>query len=183
MFSERSRCESRNDKGTSMFSSASSRTPSTTQRILLDGRPQAVEARDGILVLPDGRQIEEAVAAYLPPCEPGKIVGIHVNYRSRAEELAFTLPDVPTYFEKPVTAINAHRGQVARPSGCQYLNYEGEIAIVIGRPARNVAWEEASDYIAGYTIVNDFTLHDFVEFDMVRAKGADSLAPVGPALM
>jgi 5-oxopent-3-ene-1,2,5-tricarboxylate decarboxylase/2-hydroxyhepta-2,4-diene-1,7-dioate isomerase len=165
-----------------MFSSGSSRKPSSTRRILLDGRPQAVEAWDDILVLPDGRQIEEAAAAYLPPCEPTKIVGIHVNYRSRAEELAFTLPAAPTYFEKPVTAINAHRGDVARPSGCKYLNYEGEIAIVIGRPARSIIREEAADYIAGYTIVNDFTLHDFVEFDMVRAKGADSLAPVGPAL-
>jgi 5-oxopent-3-ene-1,2,5-tricarboxylate decarboxylase / 2-hydroxyhepta-2,4-diene-1,7-dioate isomerase len=166
-----------------MFSEGSSRTTISSRRILLDGRAQAVEERGGILVLPDGRQIEEAAAAYLPPCEPSKIVGVHVNYRSRAQELAFSLPGSPTYFEKPVTAINAHRGVVARPSGCQYLNYEGEIAIVIGRAARNVAREEAAAYIAGYTIVNDFTLHDFVEFDMVRAKGADSLAPVGPALV
>lgn len=156
---------------------------SGTRRILLHGRPQAVQARDGILFGPDGRPIDEATAAYLPPCEPSKIIGVHVNYRSRAREMSFPLPDAPTYFEKPVTAINAHRGEVVRPGGCQYLNYEGEIAIVIGRPARNVTREDAPAYIAGYTVVNDFTLHDFVEFDMVRAKGADSLAPLGPALV
>lgn len=166
-----------------MFSNENHGIISATRRILMDGRAVAVAARDGILLLPDGRQVKEAGAVYLPPCEPTKIIGIHVNYRSRAEELSFPVPASPTYFEKPVSAINAHRGGVTRPAGCQYLNYEGEIAIVIGRPARDVAPDEAAGCIAGYTIVNDFTLHDFVEFDMVRAKGADSLAPVGPALV
>lgn len=163
-----------------MFPDSSPTT--TTRRILLDGHPQPAEARDGVLLTPGGRQTEEAAAVYLPPCEPTKIIGVHVNYRSRAEELAYTLPDTPTYFEKPVTALNAHRGDVIRPAGCQYLNYEGEIAIVIGRAARDITPQQAPEYIAGYTIVNDFTLHDFVEYDMVRAKGADTLAPIGPAL-
>jgi 5-oxopent-3-ene-1,2,5-tricarboxylate decarboxylase / 2-hydroxyhepta-2,4-diene-1,7-dioate isomerase len=153
------------------------------RRIMLDGRAWEAVHEDGTLLLADGRRVDEEAAVHLPPCEPSKIIGVHVNYRSRAEELAVPLPPAPTYFEKPVTAVNAHRGRVVRPGGCRYLNYEGEIAIVIGRPARNVTQAEAPAHIAGYTVANDFTLHDFLESDMVRAKGADSLAPLGPTLV
>ena len=67
-----------------------------------------------------------------------------------------------------------------RPSNCHYLNYEGEVAIVIGRTARNIAVADAGHYIAGYTIANDFGLHDFRDTDagsMLRVKGADTLCP------
>ena len=73
-----------------------------------------------------------------------------------------------------------------RPERCRWLNYEGEIAIVIGRTCRNVAPAEAGDYIAGYTIANDYGLHDFRDTDagsMLRVKGADTLCPVGPGLV
>ena len=73
-----------------------------------------------------------------------------------------------------------------RPANCHYLNYEGEIAIVIGRTARNIALEDAGNYIAGYTIANDFGLHDFRDTDagsMLRVKGADTLAPLGPGVV
>jgi 5-oxopent-3-ene-1,2,5-tricarboxylate decarboxylase/2-hydroxyhepta-2,4-diene-1,7-dioate isomerase len=73
-----------------------------------------------------------------------------------------------------------------RPEGCKWLNFEGEIVIVIGRTCRNVSPAEAGDYIAGYTIGNDFGLHDFRDTDagsMLRVKGSDTLAPVGPGLV
>jgi 5-oxopent-3-ene-1,2,5-tricarboxylate decarboxylase/2-hydroxyhepta-2,4-diene-1,7-dioate isomerase len=96
------------------------------------------------------------------------------------------LPAAPTYFQKPVTALNSHGGSVVRPLGCKWLNFEGEIVIVIGRTCRNVSPEQAGDHIAGYTIGNDFGLHDFRDTDagsMLRVKGSDTLAPVGPGLV
>jgi 5-oxopent-3-ene-1,2,5-tricarboxylate decarboxylase / 2-hydroxyhepta-2,4-diene-1,7-dioate isomerase len=75
---------------------------------------------------------------------------------------------------------------VVRPAGCNWLNYEGEIAIVIGRTCRNVPPAEAGEYIAGYTIGNDFGLHDFRDTDagsMLRVKGSDTLCPLGPGLV
>ena len=73
-----------------------------------------------------------------------------------------------------------------RPERCKWLNYEGEIVIVIGRTCRNVSPEEAGDYIAGYTVGNDYGLHDFRDTDagsMLRVKGSDTLAPIGPGLV
>lgn len=73
-----------------------------------------------------------------------------------------------------------------RPLGCKYFNYEGEVGIVIGRTARNIALKEAGDCIAGYTIANDFGLHDFRDTDRgstLRVKGADTLGAVGPGLV
>jgi 5-oxopent-3-ene-1,2,5-tricarboxylate decarboxylase/2-hydroxyhepta-2,4-diene-1,7-dioate isomerase len=73
-----------------------------------------------------------------------------------------------------------------RPERCKWLNYEGEIAIVVGRTARNISPAEAGDYIAGYTIANDYGLHDFRDTDagsMLRVKGSDTLCPLGPGLV
>lgn len=96
------------------------------------------------------------------------------------------LPSAPTYFQKPVTALSAHGADVVRPQRCQWLNYEGEIAIVIGRHCRNISQTQAADYIAGYSVANDYGLHDFRDTDagsMLRVKGSDTLCPVGPALI
>jgi 5-oxopent-3-ene-1,2,5-tricarboxylate decarboxylase/2-hydroxyhepta-2,4-diene-1,7-dioate isomerase len=111
---------------------------------------------------------------------------VHLNYDSRTQEFMTKLPPAPTYFHKPITALNAHRGAVVRPERCKWLNYEGEIVIVIGRTCRNVSPDEAGDYIAGYTVGNDYGLHDFRDTDagsMLRVKGADTLAPIGPGLV
>jgi len=96
------------------------------------------------------------------------------------------LPEAPTYFHKPVTALCGHRADVVRPERCSWLNYEGEIAIVIGQHCRNISQTEAGDYIAGYTVANDYGLHDFRDTDagsMLRVKGSDTLCPVGPGLV
>jgi 5-oxopent-3-ene-1,2,5-tricarboxylate decarboxylase/2-hydroxyhepta-2,4-diene-1,7-dioate isomerase len=157
-----------------------------TRRILLEGAPTAVTRDGDDLVAPDGRRIPTADAVHLPPCQPTKIVCIHLNYESRVREFLASLPAAPTYFHKPVSALNAHGGDVVRPPRCRYLNYEGEIAIVIGRACRHVAPDEAGAYIAGYTVANDYGLHDFRDTDagsMLRVKGSDTLCPLGPGLV
>jgi 5-oxopent-3-ene-1,2,5-tricarboxylate decarboxylase/2-hydroxyhepta-2,4-diene-1,7-dioate isomerase len=156
------------------------------RRILLDGVATEV-VRDGDdLVTAEGQRVPMADPVHLPPVEPSKIIAVHLNYRSRVEEFMTRLPPAPTYFHKPTTALNAHEGSVLRPAGCKYLNFEGEIAIVIGKTCRNVTPSAAEGYIAGYTIANDYGLHDFRDTDagsMLRVKGSDTLCPVGPGLV
>jgi 5-oxopent-3-ene-1,2,5-tricarboxylate decarboxylase / 2-hydroxyhepta-2,4-diene-1,7-dioate isomerase len=156
------------------------------RRILLDGAPVQVVRHGDTLRAADGREVAVDDAIHLPPTEPSKIIAVHLNFNSRTREFMTKLPPAPTYFHKPVTALNSHQGAVVRPEGCRWLNYEGEIVIVIGRTCRNVSPEEAGDYIAGYTIGNDYGLHDFRDTDagsMLRVKGSDTLAPVGPGLV
>jgi 5-oxopent-3-ene-1,2,5-tricarboxylate decarboxylase/2-hydroxyhepta-2,4-diene-1,7-dioate isomerase len=161
-------------------------TVSEYRRIVLDGSAVLVERRGDVLVARDGREVGVDEAVHLPPSRPTKIIAVHLNYASRTREFRTRLPAAPTYFHKPVSALNAHRGAVVRPTGCRWLNYEGEIVAVIGRTCRNIAPYEAADHIAGYTIGNDFGLHDFRDTDagsMLRVKGSDTLAPVGPGLV
>ncbi len=129
------------------------------RRIWLEGSAVAVSVEGSELVTDDGRRVAE----YQLPT-----------------------PSTPTYFHKPVSALNSHRGRVIRPRGCRYLNYEGEIAIVIGRKCRDVSREEVGEYIGDYTIANDFGIHDFRDTDagsMLRVKGSDTLCPVGPGVV
>jgi 5-oxopent-3-ene-1,2,5-tricarboxylate decarboxylase/2-hydroxyhepta-2,4-diene-1,7-dioate isomerase len=156
------------------------------RRILLDGYPCQVERIGNSLVASDGRSVAVNDAVHLAPVSPTKIICIHLNYRSRVEEFMTKLPAAPTYFHKPITALTGHQSDVVRPEGCQWLNYEGEIAIVIGKTCRNVSPAEAGDYIAGYSVANDYGLHDFRDTDagsMLRVKGSDTLCPVGPGLV
>ena len=138
------------------------------------------------LVARDGRRVEAEAATHLAPVTPTKILCCHLNHVSRVREFGVELPPAPTYFHKPVSALNSHGGSVVRPSNCHYLNYEGEVAIIIGRTARNITVSEAPHYIAGYSIANDYGLHDFRDTDagsMLRVKGADTLCPVGPGVV
>ncbi|WP_419847996.1 fumarylacetoacetate hydrolase family protein [Candidatus Poriferisocius sp.] len=156
------------------------------RRILLEGYPCHVERVGDRLVSADGRSVAIDEAVHLAPVSPTKIICIHLNYRSRVEEFMTKLPPAPTYFHKPITALTGHKSDVVRPEGCQWLNYEGEIAIVIGKTCRNVSPTEARDYIAGYSVANDYGLHDFRDTDagsMLRVKGSDTLCPVGPGLV
>ena len=156
------------------------------RRILLDGFAVQVERKGDMLVAPDGRTIAIEDAQHLPPSEPTKIIAVHLNYDSRTQEFMTKLPPAPTYFHKPITALNSHKGAIVRPAGCKWLNYEGEIVIIIGKTCRNVSPEEAGEYIAGYAVGNDYGLHDFRDTDagsMLRVKGSDTLAPVGPGLV
>jgi 5-oxopent-3-ene-1,2,5-tricarboxylate decarboxylase/2-hydroxyhepta-2,4-diene-1,7-dioate isomerase len=156
------------------------------RRILLDGSPTVASVDGERLVAGDGRSTSVDEATHLPPVTPTKIICVHLNYRSRVDEFMAKLPPAPTYFHKPISSLNSHRGAVVRPDRCQWLNYEGEIAIVIGRTCRNVGRDEAGEFIAGYTIANDYGLHDFRDTDsgsMLRVKGSDTLCPIGPGLV
>jgi len=153
---------------------------------LLDGNAIDVVVDGDSLVSSDGRRVEAATATHLPPVSPTKIICCHLNHVSRVREFGVELPPAPTYFHKPISALNSHGAAVVRPSNCHYLNFEGEVAIVIGRTARNISLSDAANYIAGYTIANDYGLHDFRDTDagsMLRVKGADTLCPVGPGLV
>src|SRR5690242_20196188 len=156
------------------------------RRILLDGAAIEVRREGNDLVAGDGRRVVAAGAVHLPPVLPTKIIAVHLNHHSRVTEFGATLPPAPTYFHKPVSALVGHDGTVVRPANCKYLNYEGEVAIVIGRTCRGVPAARAGEYIAGYTIGNDFGLHDFRDTDagsMLRVKGSDTMAPLGPGLV
>jgi 5-oxopent-3-ene-1,2,5-tricarboxylate decarboxylase/2-hydroxyhepta-2,4-diene-1,7-dioate isomerase len=156
------------------------------RRILLEGYPTVVNREGEELVANDGRRISADDAIHLAPSEPRKIVCVHLNYKSRVNEFMTKLPPAPTYFHKPLTALCGHGADIVRPERCEWLNYEGEIAIVIGRYCRNIAPDQAGDYIAGYSVANDYGLHDFRDTDagsMLRVKGSDTLCPVGPALV
>jgi len=117
---------------------------------------------------------------------PSKIVAVHLNYPSRIEEFAARTPDVPSYFLKPPSSLARHGDEIVRPRGCRYLNYEGEVALVLGRRAKRVSLGEALDYVAGYSVANDFGVHDFRHADrgsMLRVKGQDGFCPIGPDLV
>ena len=156
------------------------------RRIEVEGKALEVERQGDSLVAKDGRNFAIQDARHLPPAIPTKIIAVHLNYDSRTKEFLTKLPAAPTYFHKPITALNSHQGNVVRPKRCKWLNYEGEIVIIIGKTCKDVSIEEAGEYIAGYSVGNDFGLHDFRDTDagsMLRVKGADSLAPVGPGIV
>ncbi|MFN4230282.1 fumarylacetoacetate hydrolase family protein [Parvibaculum sp.] len=157
------------------------------RRILHQGTPVWVRPEEGgKLRLGDGRTVEEANATYLPPCDPTKIICIHLNYDSRRVEFKAPPLVTPTYFQKPLTTLNSHRGFLNRPADCQYLNYEGEIAAIVGKPMRNVAPEDVWDHLAGFAPANDVGAQDFRDTDagsMLRVKGQDGFCPVGPGIV
>lgn len=156
------------------------------RRILCEGREEWTSVDGDDLLLMDGRRVKEADAVYLPPCTPSKILCIHLNYESRRVEFRAPPLKTPTYFQKPTTALNSHRGVLNRPADCQYLNYEGEIAAIIGRPMKNVAPEDTWSYIAGFTPANDVGCQDYRDTDaggMTRVKGMDGFCPIGPGIV
>jgi 5-oxopent-3-ene-1,2,5-tricarboxylate decarboxylase / 2-hydroxyhepta-2,4-diene-1,7-dioate isomerase len=156
------------------------------RRVAVDGIVRDVVVENGSFQWVDGRVISVDNAEHYPPVSPRNIVCVHLNYRSRLEELNRKQPSAPTYFWKSVACLNSHKGKIVRPHNCQFLNYEGEIALVVGRTTRNIRPENAADYIMGYSIANDFGLHDFRDTDensMVRVKGSDTLGPIGPAVV
>jgi len=156
-------------------------------RIEHDGR--VVEGTlDGEMIRADGVEVRVGdVARWLSPVTPGKILATHLTYRSRAEEYMMArMPSEPSYFMKPPSSLSGHLALVVRPVGCRFLNYEGEVAVVIGRPCHRVTIDEALDYVGGYTVANDWGVHDFRHADrgsMLRVKGQDGFCPLGPVMV
>ena len=142
----------------------------------------------GKLRLDDGRTLDADAQTCLPPVDPSKIIAVHISYSSRSIETRNQPKptETPTYFTKPPSALNGHRGQILKPADCLYLNYEGEYAVVIGKTCRNVTPDEAWDCIEGFCPALDMGLQDFRDTDqgsMLRVKGADTLLPIGPGIV
>jgi len=155
-------------------------------RILHDGAPAWGELADGEIRLDQGGAVDPATARWLAPAEPTKIIAVHLTYRSRLEEYRAKTPPEPSYFMKPPTTLNGHLGELRRPAGTRFLNYEGEIAVIIGREMKGVRPEDAHAYVAGFAPANDVGLHDFRHADrgsMLRVKGQDGFLPLGPAMV
>lgn len=119
----------------------------------------------------------------LAPVHPSKIVCVGRNYREHAAELGNEVPKEPLLFLKPPSSLLAPRGVVRMPVISKRVDYEGELAIVIGRRCRNLGpAEDVRPYIRGYTIVNDVTARDIQKADgqWTRGKGFDTFCPAGP---
>jgi 2-keto-4-pentenoate hydratase/2-oxohepta-3-ene-1,7-dioic acid hydratase in catechol pathway len=118
------------------------------------------------------------------PVKPSKIVCVGLNYKDHAKELNMDLPEEPIIFIKPPTAVIGHLDTIIYPEGSTQVDYEAELGIVISRQAHLVKSEEASEFIGGYTIVNDVTARDMQRKDIqwTRAKSYDTFAPIGPCI-
>lgn len=121
----------------------------------------------------------------LPPTDPSKIVAIGLNYRDHAEEVKLSLPEEPLIFLKPSTAVIGPGDPIVIPPTSQRVDYEGELAVIIGKKAKNVVAAAAGDYIAGFTCLNDVTARDLQRKDKqwTRGKSFDTFAPMGPFLV
>ena len=120
-----------------------------------------------------------------PVPRPGKFLCIGLNYRDHAAESGMEVPKLPVVFNKFSSSVVAHDDAVVIPSGCSQLDYEAELAFVVGRRARHVQPHEARSYVLGYTCVNDVSARDFQFGDgqWTRGKACDTFGPMGPAIV
>jgi len=118
----------------------------------------------------------------LAPCEPTKIVALGLNYRDHAAEFGHPLPEEPLLFMKPSTAVIGPDEDIVYPAMSRQVDYEAELAVVIGRTCRHVKEEDFRDYVLGYTAINDVTARDLQRKDgqFTRSKSFDTFAPLGP---
>jgi 2-keto-4-pentenoate hydratase/2-oxohepta-3-ene-1,7-dioic acid hydratase in catechol pathway len=125
--------------------------------------------------LPEGARL-------LPPCSPTKIVCVGRNYAEHAKELGNEVPSEPLIFLKPPSSLIAHGDSIVYPAISQNVHFEGELGVVIGKQARHVRREDAMQYVAGYTCLNDVTARDIQRKDVqfTRGKGFDTFCAVGP---
>lgn len=159
-------------------------------RILHQGRVQHAVERDGQLLLDDGTLAAFDAVSWLPPLapvpQPRTILGLGLNYADHAKELAFKAPEEPLVFLKGETALNGHRQVTRRPAGVDFMHYECELTVVVGRTARHVKRADAYDFIAGYTVANDYAIRDYLENwyrPNLRVKNRDGATPLGPFLV
>ena len=150
---------------------------------------EAFEHPDG-LQLADGRVVAQDAVVWLPPLEVGTLIALGLNYadhvKELSKELTVTTKDEPLAFLKSASALIGHRAQTRRPEGVTFMHYECELAVVIGRTAKNVAREEAMQYVAGYTVANDYAIRDYLENyyrPNLRVKNRDGCTVLGPWLV
>jgi 2-keto-4-pentenoate hydratase/2-oxohepta-3-ene-1,7-dioic acid hydratase in catechol pathway len=132
--------------------------------------------------LPTGEEVSIDDVMLLAPVLPSKLVCVGKNYAAHAAEFGMTVPEEPLLFLKPSTAVIGPGDPIRLLPISRRTDYEGELAVVIGRLARNVRAEDASRFILGFTCANDVTLRDLQKTDdqWARAKGFDGSCPLGP---
>lgn len=131
-----------------------------------------------------GREYAPEDVTVLAPSEPSKIVCVGRNYAAHAEEMGGDVPDRPSLFLKPPNAVATHDAEVALPAGKERVDYEAELAVVMGEQCRHVSEANAQDVIAGYTCMVDISNRDdqLQEQNWIRGKAFDNAAPLGPVL-
>ena len=152
-------------------------------RVAYAGAIHEVTEEAGNLRLTDGRLVEEHEVVWLPPIEPCTVFALGLNYSDHAKELDFKAPQEPLVFLKGPNTFVGHRAQTIRPADATYMHYECELAVVIGCQARNIKRENAYEYVAGYTVTNDYAIRDYLENyyrPNLRVKNRDTLTPIGP---
>ncbi|WJD65134.1 fumarylacetoacetate hydrolase family protein [Pseudomonas kurunegalensis] len=149
----------------------------------VDGQRHHVEVIDENRVrFADGKVLEETQVTWLPPAT-GSMFALGLNYADHAKELAFAPPTEPLAFIKSPGTYTGHNQVTWRPDNVEYMHYECELVAVIGKPAKNVKRENALDYVAGYTVCNDYAIRDYLENyyrPNLRVKNRDATTPVGP---
>lgn len=152
-------------------------------RIRYEGSIHAVTVEDDNTVrLADGRWLAEDQVEWLAPAT-GSMFALGLNYADHAKELAFAPPTEPLAFVKSPGTYTGHNQITWRPDNVAYMHYECELVAVIGKPARNVKRENALEYVAGYTVCNDYAIRDYLENyyrPNLRVKNRDATTPVGP---
>lgn len=152
-------------------------------RFIARGKQLEGVLRDGMLVDFAGEAHRPDEVTWLLPVTPNKVIGLALNYADHATELDLKKPDEPALFWKPNTSLLPHKGTVIYPQGAQFMHYEAELAVIIGRHARRVKEKDALDYVGGYTIGNDLVVRDYVVNlfrPPIRGKGWDTFGPLGP---
>ncbi len=137
--------------------------------------------------LADGRVLAETDAVWLPPFEVGTVIALGLNYadhvKELSKELTVTTQDEPLAFLKSASALIGHRATTRRPNGVAFMHYECELAVVIGRTAKNVSRDNAMQHVAGYTVANDYAIRDYLENyyrPNLRVKNRDGCTVLGP---
>jgi 5-oxopent-3-ene-1,2,5-tricarboxylate decarboxylase / 2-hydroxyhepta-2,4-diene-1,7-dioate isomerase len=142
------------------------------------------------LRLEDGRVLAEDAVVWLPPFEVGTVIALGLNYADHRKELSKEVTvvanDEPLAFLKSPSALIGHLGQTRRPAGVTFMHYECELAVVIGRSAKNVVRADAMRHVAGYTVANDYAIRDYLENyyrPNLRVKNRDTCTVLGPWLV
>jgi 2-keto-4-pentenoate hydratase/2-oxohepta-3-ene-1,7-dioic acid hydratase in catechol pathway len=150
--------------------------------LLLDRRVQILDAPPWLKGQPTDRELAPDQYELLAPCAPSKIVAVGKNYLKHAEEMGSDVPQEPLIFLKPSTTVTASGLSIYYPPQSQHVDYEGELALVIGDRCIDCTPEDAQSKIWGYTVANDVTARDLQKQDgqWTRAKGFDSFCPLGP---
>jgi len=159
-------------------------------RILFENAVHDAVEDGGRLRLADGRHVEADAVSWLPPLKPvprpRTILALGLNYAHHAKALEFKAPEEPLVFVKGESTLTGHRQLTYRPAEVQFMHYECELVIVVGKTAKKVRRDDACDFIGGYTVANDYAIRDYLENwyrPNLRVKNRDTCTPIGPWLV